>query len=121
MGLWVPRPALDDGEEIVTTATANHTQSIRAVGGRIFVTNRNLRFVASRFDRLLGGTDLVIPRAEVRTAEVAERSLEGGPFTGGLRRRLHVVTGADGEFFVVNRAESLADLLRDWAAADPPP
>lgn len=115
MGFWVPRPPLDRRETVGATIAANRTQGVRAVGGHIFVTNLNLRFMANRFDRLTGGEDLIIPRSEVTAVDVAERSLEGGPFSGGLRRRVHVVTHTGGELFVINRAEHVAELLRQWA------
>ena len=98
----MPQPTLEESEEISSAINANHTQGGRAVGGRLFVTNLNLRFVANRFDRFTGGRDSVLPRAEVRSVEVAARSMKGGPFSGGLRRRLHVVAKGGGELFVVN-------------------
>ena len=116
MGFWVPRPTLDRGERVGAAILANHTQGVRAVGGRLFVTDRNLRFVANRFDRITGGQDIAVPRGAVESIEVAERSMNGGPFSGGLRRRLHVITTDGGELFVVNKAEQLAERLRVWAS-----
>ncbi len=113
MALWVPRPKLDSNEEVAFAILANHTQGRRAVGGRLFATNLNLRFVANRLDRHTGGHDFAIPRDEITSVEVAERSAEA--FTGGMRRRLRVLTMAGGELFVVNRVEGVADQMRSWA------
>lgn len=119
MGFWVPRPTLDRGERVGATIFANHTQGARAVGGRLFVTDRNLRFVANRFDRITRGQDIAIPRGAVESIEVADRSMRSGPFSGGLRRRIHVVTSDGGELFVVNKAELVAERLRAWASKAP--
>lgn len=83
------------------------------------MTERNLRFVANRFDRITGGQDIAVPRGAVESIEVADRSMHGGPFSGGLRRRLNVVTSSGGELFVVNKAAQVAERLRAWASKSP--
>ena len=119
MDFWFPAPTLDSGERVGATILANRTQGVRAVGGKLFVTDRNLRFVANRLERFSGGQDITIARGVVKSIEVAERSARGGPFSGGLRRRLNVVTIDGGELFVVNGAEQVAQRLQEWASQSP--
>ena len=107
MGMWVPDPVLEPGEQVLLEKAANHTQGRRAVGGQLVITDRALRFKANRVDRISGGHDLDLRREEVRSVGIADRSLEGGPFTGGARRRLEVRTASGPELFVVNGLEEL--------------
>ena len=89
-----------------TSFRANHSQGNRAVGGRIVLTSTHLVFTAHALDRRTGGRDLTIPLSNVRVASEGGRSLAGGLFSGGLRRRL-VIELEDGssEAFVVSRVE----------------
>lgn len=115
MAIWVPDPTLDPGETILEFFSANRTQGKRAVGGRLFLTDGHLRFVASRFDRALGGRDWKVGRDEVTSVSVADRSIAGGPFTGGVRRRLAVEADGQVNFFVVNGVDELAAQVSAWA------
>ena len=110
---------LDPGESVVWDAAANREQAgWRAVGGRLTLTTTRLLFTANRFDAVLGGRDWVARRQGVQAVGVSGRSLKGGPFSGGIRRRLHL-TLADGseELFVVRSPdETAAELSRLLAA-----
>jgi hypothetical protein len=55
MGSWVEEPATADGEEVLWRRAANRQQGPRrAVGGRIFLTNKRVIFMANRFDHATG-------------------------------------------------------------------
>lgn len=82
---------------------------------RLFITNQHLRFVANRFDHRTGGRDWTMPRDEVGGVLASDRTLQGGPFSGGLRRRLQVQSATDAEHFVVNDLDELVGFLAAWA------
>ncbi len=114
LGIWVPEPDLQPQETVLATINANRTQGRRAVGGRLFLTTTHLRFVAHRFDRMLGGRDLAILRREISSASVADRSGVGDVFAGGTRRRLQVDARGSVELFVVNRLDQVVVRFNAW-------
>ncbi len=114
LGIWVPAPDLQPQETVLATINANRTQGRRAVGGRLFLTTTHLRFVAHRFDRMLGGRDLAILRREISSASVADRSGVGDVFAGGTRRRLQVDARGSVELFVVNRLDQVVVRINAW-------
>lgn len=114
LGIWIPEPDLEPQETVLATINANRTQGSRAVGGRLFLTTTHLRFVAHRYDRMLGGRDLAILRREIAAASVADRSVMGGPFAGGIRRRLQVDAQGRAELFVANRIDQVVAQVNAW-------
>jgi len=113
---------LRDDEELRFEERANHTQNRRrAVGGKLFVTDRRLGFVPHSFDDALAGNHVDVPldAVETVTAEPTRRSpgaILRSPletlFGGGLRVRLRIET-ADGEveLFVVDEVESVIEKI----------
>ena len=99
LGIWIPEPDLQPQEAVLATFDANRTQGRRAVGGRLFLTTTHLRFLTHRFDRMLGGRDWAIPRHDISSASVADRSGVGDAFAGGIRRRLQVDAQGSVELF----------------------
>ncbi len=115
---------LREGEQLRFESRANHTQNRRrAVGGKLFVTDRRLGFVPHSFDNSLRGkhVDLDLTSIDAVTTEPNRRSLRGvlgGPldalFGGGLRTRLRVeTTGGEAELFVIDDVESVVEILED--------
>jgi hypothetical protein len=108
---WLAKHAALADEIAVWSALANHTQSAnRAVGGKLFVTNKRLLFSLHLFDHLLGGRKLALDVGAVWS--VGKREKGGDTFGGGLRDRLQItLQNGDAELFVVNKLEqSVAEL-----------
>jgi hypothetical protein len=113
---WVAEPQLQPGEHIVWRRNANHERTaLRQIGGRLFLTDRRLLFVPSRFDRASGGAGW-----ECRLEDISDVGVEPAqaavPFFGRaarLRRRLRL-TKQDGsiDLFVVNGVLDAVDTLR---------
>jgi hypothetical protein len=94
---------------------ANRQQGWRAVGGRLTMTTMRLIFTANRLDALLHGHDWSVPREAVNESCVAEMTLENGPLSGGLRRRLRVeLAGGEHELFVVWDPDQASSRLSEW-------
>jgi len=115
---------LDDDEAVRFEARANHTQNRRrAVGGKLFVTDRRVGFRPHSFDDTLGGKHVDAPLEAVETVatEPARRSLGAilrspleALFGGGLRARLRIETDdGDAELFLVDDIETAIDVIED--------
>jgi hypothetical protein len=111
VGIWVAPPELDHGEEVLWEAFANRKQGRRAVGGRLTVTNRRFLFQPNRLDGITGGRSWSCPLASVIGIEAIAPGAE--VLTGGLRRRLGVMTDGGLEVFVVNAVDRQVVHLRD--------
>ena len=86
-----------------------------AVGGRVFLTNKRVIFMANRFDHAAGGDDWSRPLTDIVVVSIEPRSF-GIPLVTpdvDLRRRLRMEC-RDGtvELFVVNHVEDAADRVR---------
>ena len=115
---------LGDDEELRFEARANRTQNRRrAVGGKLFVTDRRVGFRPHSFDDTLGGKHVDAPLEAVETVatEPARRSLGAilrspleALFGGGLRARLCIETDdRDAELFLVDDIETAIDVIED--------
>jgi hypothetical protein len=105
------------------TIRAKRTQGGRAVAGRLLLTSTDLRFRPSAFERPLHGRPWTTSRQGVVAVRVAARSLEGGPWTGGINRRLEVeLTDGSLERFVVRGVDQAAQTLcHELDLPDAPP
>ncbi len=118
---WVDDPTLATGENITWQRNANREQSpLRYVGGKLFVTDRRIIFVANRFDKSTGGDSWVRPLRDV-TSVLIEPAHAAIPFLGltaRMRRRLRL-EGRDGEIalFVVNRVDESARMIQAAVAS----
>jgi len=102
MYVWGRPPKLLPGETVVLRAAANRQEGRRVAAGWLFLTTKRVMFTASRLDRLFRRSDWELPREEVDGCDVAERTIAGGPFAGGLRKRLLLrTTDGSNELFVV--------------------
>ncbi|SNZ04895.1 hypothetical protein SAMN06269185_0714 [Natronoarchaeum philippinense] len=122
-----------DTEAVQFDERANHTQNRRrAVGGKLFVTDRRVVFVPHTFDDVLGGAHVDVPldAVETVTTEPADRSpgaIVRQPldtlFGGSLRTRLRIETAdGDAELFLVDDIENAIDVIdgaRDDRVAEP--
>jgi len=101
-------PEMREDEEVLWEAKANRFQSrFRAVGGKLYLTDRRLVFGRHELDANLGGQEWDAPLEELVKAEVR----------GRLKHV--IVTDADGgeERFVVWPAKESAELLSAAFAA----
>lgn len=115
MGLWVSRPKLHDDENVRWTKNANRQQDeLRAVGGRLFLTNRRLLFQPNRFDSITGGRTWSTPIDNIVDVAVHAREADV-PLMGKaakLRRRLQIETPEGNELFVVNDVDGAVAQLQ---------
>lgn len=101
-GLRVIAPELPAGEQIRWSARANRMQRrVRAVGGRLYLTDRRLIFGCSKLEGLLGGKEWSAPLAELVSATPQDRV-----------RTIHVGTAGGGvERFVVGSKHESAEII----------
>ncbi len=117
MGLWVAMPVVDVGEIVKRGLAANRDQNGRAVGGRLFVTDKRLLFQPNRIDSVTGGKAWTCDLGEIAAVGASPR--DGRPFSGGLRTRLRVETkDGDVERFVMNHLGEVIDELRTTTGVD---
>ena len=115
---WFNMPILTEGEDLQFEILANHTQSKRAVGGKIFVTSERLLFAPNRLDSLTGGltVDIAISTVLGATKSPPVYSLSE-MFSGAFRSRLCLHTERDGDrFFVVNQLEKTIQRFGEYLA-----
>jgi hypothetical protein len=77
MGLRVVPPELEAGEGVVWSKRANRFQNrLRAVGGRLFLTDNRLIFGRSKLERLLGGKEWSAPLSVLVSASTTDSRLK---------------------------------------------
>jgi len=115
--------ATREEETVRHSETCNRTQNRRrAVGGRLWVTDRRLVFRPHDFDDSLAGRSLAVSLDEIATVGTEPSSLHprrflrrplDALFGGGLRTRLRVET-VDGEtdLLVVSDPEATGEAIR---------
>lgn len=89
---------------------------MRAVGGKLHVTDQRLVFLPQGFDKSLAGKDWSAALSSIR--EVGEAPMNPRHFFGGgLRKRLRVSLADGGEeLFVVGKLGEVVEELRQAAA-----
>ena len=102
LGLRVREPAFEEGEEVRWEARANRFQQrIRAIGGRIYLTDRRLVFAPNKFE------ERIVGRAWSARLVDLDRAFVRGPL-----KTVRVVS-SDGEtqrFVIWPRVESAATI-----------
>lgn len=109
---WVKQPILNESESLGLVYPANHTRnSWRAVGGKLFVTNKRIIFVPNILDDKLAGKPVEIAHEQVSEIFVQERSVSIKElFSGGLRERLGIrLDDGTAHLFVVNDLHRVRD------------
>jgi hypothetical protein len=101
-GLRVIDPELQAGEQLCWSARANRMQRrVRAVGGRLYLTDRRLIFGCSKLEGLLGGKEWSAPLVELASATPQDRV-----------RTIHVGTAGGGvERFVIGSKQESAEII----------
>lgn len=117
MGVWFTTPALDAGETVKWRKAANRDQNGRAVGGRLFLTEKRLLFRPNRIDSISGGKAWTCELSQIGAVGASPR--DGHPFSGGLRPRLRVeMKDAEVERFTVNDLEDVIHYLEAEVSID---
>jgi hypothetical protein len=108
LGLGVDDPEFPPDEIVVWAAKANRFQGIRAVGGRIYLTDRRLVFTSNNFERNIGGRAWSAPLADFERA-----------FVKGPMKTVRVVykTGGEEKFVISPRKGSAERIDRAIKAA----
>lgn len=120
LGSWIDEVEFAPGEQLVWKRLANRQQgAYRAVGGRLFLTDRRLIFMPHKVDRATGGNSWSQDLANITRAAIEPRHY-GVPLVTrdvGLRRRLRVEQH-DGtvDVFVVNRVEDVVGSINEALA-----
>ena len=109
---WLAKIDGLEGETEVFSIFGNRTQSAnRAVGGKLFVTDRRLLFTPHLFDYALGGQRREIFFTDI--ANVSAQTAGGDAFGGGLRNRLRIdLRDGTAELFVVNKLDQVIEKLQ---------
>jgi hypothetical protein len=113
--LGVPKPSLRPDEREIATYRANRSQGSRAVGGHLLLTDQRVLFYPHKLDSSTGGKAWECHLGAITNVGLSERGFN--PFDGSMRRRLKIESGGTANFFVVNKAESIAAAIRDAAPA----
>jgi hypothetical protein len=108
---WLRGQPAEEGETVEWSQLANRSQSRnRAVGGKLFLTDRRLLFCPHWVDAAFGGKTWNCGRAQVRAVGTEPKS---GGLGGGMRDRLRIeVAGGGVELFVVKDLDRVVDNLR---------
>lgn len=101
--LQSPAPALP-GETVVGSWPANHTRRGVAVGGTLWLTDRQILFVPNRVEARSGRARWACPLAEIVDVGIAGR----GWHPAAWRRRLRVRTSQGTELLLVPHVARVA-------------
>lgn len=102
-----------DGEVVIQSFPANHTQGKRAVGGKLILTNRRLAFVPHRMELNMGGKMWELVLSDFSTAGIDKpRWKISEIFSGAWRTRMaiHAQVG-EVQYFVVGSAIKVSQEL----------
>ncbi len=108
---WLKSVEAEPDERVVWSQLANRVQSShRAVGGKLFLTDRRLIFCPHWIDAVTGGRTWSLPLSDVGGVGIKPKG--GDRFAGGLRDRLRI-DSADGDeqMFVVKRLDEVVARL----------
>lgn len=106
----MPKPDLKPDEHEIQTYRANRSQGSRAVGRHLLLTDQRVLFYPHKLDSSTGGKEWERDLVSVTTVGLAEQRFN--PFDGSMRRRLKIECDDAADFFVVNKAESIATAIR---------
>jgi len=108
---WLRGQRAEDGETVEWSKLANRSQSRnRAVGGKLYLTDRRLLFCPHWVDAVFGGRTWNNPLSQVSSVGKEPRS---GGLGGGMRDRLRIELSDGGvELFVVNDLDAVIERLR---------
>jgi hypothetical protein len=101
LGFGIATPKMQDGEEVLWSVRANMVQHrVRAVGGRLYLTDRRLVFGRSRIESALGGKEWSASLSDLISA------------SSGGRRSIRI-EGQDGrvEKFILGSPDPAAEVV----------
>jgi hypothetical protein len=108
---------LQPGENETFSKRANYSAGKRAVGGRLYVTDRRLVFEAHGFDKALGGKSVDVPLRDVTAVSVEPKgSFVKNLTSGGIRDRLRAEAGGTAHLFVVSPVAEVVEQVRRAAS-----
>lgn len=110
---WLAQCDLLPDEKEVWSRLANRTQGRwRAVGGKLFLTNKRVIFLPYFFDAMLSGDQWLVERSNVAKVDTVQP--DGGMFSGGLRERVRVSLKDGSEsLFVVTDPRDTAHKMQE--------
>lgn len=113
--LWFGQPSFPLSA-VQYVIAANHSQGLRAVGGRFFLTDATIIFEPNRLDGWFGGKSIEIAVADLRrVTTVGPNYALKHAFSGGFYPRLCLEAKDGSQFlFVVGRLPEVVELLRSW-------
>ena len=108
---WLRGLEAEPDERVVWSQLANRVQSShRAVGGKLFLTDRRLVFCPHWVDAATGGKTWSLPLANIARVGITPKG--GDRFAGGLRDRLRVELVDGGQqLFVIKRLDEVVERL----------
>jgi hypothetical protein len=114
---WLAKVDPLKGERVRFALLANRSQSSkRAVGGKLFVTNKRCVFTPHLLDFYTGGKICEFPLSEIGCVGVQPAG--GDTFGGGLRDRLRIEHSNGIELFVVNKLSQVIASLQTLTAGN---
>ena len=110
MGIFFKSPDVHAPEKVHWKKVANRTQGNRAVGGRLFLTERRLIFEPNRLDAATKGRSWSAPLKSI--AGVGKDAPTGSLISGGVRTRLRLdLDDGHSEYFVVNGVHHVVEII----------
>ncbi len=108
---WLKGVESEPEEHVVWSQLANRVQSShRAVGGKLFLTDRRLVFCPHWVDAVTGGKTWSLPVANIARLGITPKG--GDLFAGGLRDRLRIeLVDGEQQLFVIKRLEEVVPRL----------
>lgn len=110
---WMPKPALKPAEREIETYRANRSQGSRAVMRASASDGPTSAVLLPQARRQYRGQDWECDLASITSVGLSERG--HNPFDGSMRRRLKIECDGATDFFVVNKAKSVATAIRTAA------
>jgi hypothetical protein len=108
---WLRGVEAEPDERASWSQLANRVQSShRAVGGKLFLTDRRLVFCPHWVDAATGGKTWSLPLADIARVGITPKG--GDRFAGGLRDRLRIeLASGDQQLFVIKRLDEVTARL----------
>jgi hypothetical protein len=110
MGIFVRSPETHDTEKVHWKKFTNRTQGNRAVGGRLYLTDRRLMLEPNRIDAAPKGR--AWSAALFSIVEVRADTPNGNLFSGGVRTRLRLdLDDGHSGYFEVNGVQDVLEVI----------
>ena len=111
---WFTDLELAEGEEVICSFPANHTQGKRAVGGKLFVTNQRVAFTPNRMEIKMRGRGMEMALSDITSiGTVKPRIRITEIFSGAWRTRLSISRRCDDDaYFVVPKPADTANEIK---------